>query len=113
MYKRQKLEYAKDFLKFAGSEEGQRIQGLSGAAIPAYEGLEDTWIQAFDRFDYKLSVHHCVEMFPYGVQSVNNSARPNWKTQINDALLKIYSGKQSLDEGLATMQKVVDEAKTP
>ena len=26
------------------SEEGQRIQGESGAAIPAYEGLEETWV---------------------------------------------------------------------
>lgn len=108
-----KLEYAKDFLKFAGSGEGQKVQGLSGAAIPAYIGVEDTWIQAFDRFDYKLDVQKCVDMLPYGIQSVNNAARPNWKTQINDLLLKIYSGELSLDDGLAAMQKLVDEAKAP
>ena len=45
-----------DVLKFFGSEEGQRIQGESGAAIPAYEGLEETWISAFDQFDYQLNV---------------------------------------------------------
>ena len=38
------LDIVKDVLKFFGSEEGQRIQGESGAAIPAYEGLEDTWV---------------------------------------------------------------------
>lgn len=108
-----KLEYALDFLKFAGSEEGQRVQGLSGAAIPAYNGLEDTWISAFDRFDYKLNVQKCVDMFEYGVQSVNNASRPNWKTQVNDILLKIYSGEITLDDGLARMQKQVDEAKAP
>lgn len=107
------LEYALDFLKFCGSEEGQRVQGLSGAAIPAYDGLEDTWISAFDKFEHKLSVEHCVEMFPYGVQSVNNASRPNWKTQVNDILLKIYSGELTLDEGLESMQKQVDEAKAP
>lgn len=111
--KGKKLEYAKDFLKFAGSLEGQRVQGLSGAAIPAYIGLEDTWIQAFDQFDYVLDVQKCVDMLEYGVQSVNNAARPNWKTQINDALLKIYSGEQTLEEGLQVMQKLVDEAKRP
>ena len=109
--KGKKLEYARDFLKFAGSEEGQRVQGLSGAAIPAYKGLEDTWISAFDQYDYKLDVQKCVDMFPYGVQSVNNASRPNWKTQINDLLLKIYSGELSLDQGLEDMQKLVDEAK--
>ena len=105
------LEYARDFLKFAGSEEGQRVQGLSGAAIPAYKGLEDTWISAFDQYDYKLDVQKCVDMFPYGVQSVNNASRPKWKTQINDLLLKIYSGELSLDQGLEDMQKLVDESK--
>ena len=108
-----KLEYAKDFLKFAGSEEGQRVQGLSGAAIPAYKGLEDTWISAFDQFGYVLDVQKCVDMFDYGVQSVNNASRPNWKTQVNDTLLKIYSGELTMDEGLDTMQKLVDEAKAP
>ncbi len=108
-----KLEYAKDFLKFTGSEEGQRVQGLSGAAIPAYEGLEDTWVQAFDKFDYKLSVQKCVDMFPYGVQSVNNASRPNWKTQVNDILIKIYGGDLTIDEGLQAMQKQVDEAMIP
>lgn len=107
------LEYAKDFLKFAGSEEGQRAQGLSGAAIPAYIGLEDTWISAFDQFGYVLDVQKCVDMFEYGVQSVNNASRPNWKTQVNDTLLKIYSGELTLDDGLAQMQKLVDEAKAP
>ncbi len=107
------LEYALDFLRFCGSEEGQRVQGMSGAAIPAYIGLEDTWIQAFDKFDADLSVEHCVEMFDYGVQSVNNASRPNWKTQVSDTLLKIYSGELTLDEGLNEMQRLVDEAKAP
>lgn len=111
--KGKKLEYALDFLKFAGSEEGQRVQGLSGAAIPAYIGLEDTWISAFDQFDYRLAVENCTAMFEYGVQSVNNASRPNWKTQVNDILLKIYSGEITLDEGLDRMQKQVDEAKAP
>ncbi len=107
------LEYALDFLKFAGSEEGQRVQGLSGAAIPAYIGLEDTWVSAFDQFDYKLDVQKCIDMFPYGVQSINNVTRPNWKTQVNDILLKIYSGELSLDQGLEQMDKQVNEAKEP
>ena len=38
------LDVVMDVLKFFGSEEGQRIQGESGAAIPAYIGLEDTWV---------------------------------------------------------------------
>lgn len=108
-----KLEEAKKFLKFAGSYEGQKIQGESGAAIPAYEGLEDTWIQVFSRFDYVLDVQKCVDMFDYGVQSVNNASRPNWKSKVSDTLLKIYSKEMTLDQGLEAMQKAVDEASAP
>lgn len=104
------LEAAKDVLKFFGSEEGQRIQGESGAAIPAYMGLEDTWIGVFDQFDYRINVEACVEMFDYGVQSVNNASRSVWKPDVTENLLKIYSGELTADEGLANMQTAVDTA---
>lgn len=104
---------ALDFMKFLGSEEGQRIQGESGAAIPAYQGLEDTWIHVFNDFPYVLNVQKCVDMFDYGVQSVNNAARPNWKSKVSDELLKIYSGEHTLEQGLSFMQETVDAAEAP
>lgn len=99
-----------DFLRFLGSEEGQRIQGESGVAIPAYEGLENTWVSAFDQFDYKLNVSVFTEMFDYSVQSVNDKSRPNWKSKITDELLKIYSGAVDIDTGLANMNQIINDA---
>lgn len=104
------LEIVKDVLKFMGSEEGQRIQGESGAAIPAYEGLEETWVKVFEQFDYVLDVGKFVDMFDYAVQSVNNAHRPVWKTQVTDALLKIYSGTYTVDEGLSVIQEAINTA---
>ena len=101
------LDIVKDVLKFFGSEEGQRIQGESGAAIPAYEGLEETWVGVFD--EYPINVQPFIDMFDYCVQSVNNAARPEWKTPVSDTLLKIYTGELDLDTGLQTMQDIVDE----
>ena len=101
-------EIVKDVLAFFGSEEGQRIQGESGAAIPAYQGLEQTWVDAFAGYD--IDVTPVLEMFDYGVQSVNNASRPEWKTKVNDELLKIYSSQVTLEEGLANMQKIIDDA---
>ena len=49
-------------------------------------------------------------MFDYCVQSVNNAARPEWKSEVSDTLLKIYTGEMDLDTGLQTMQNAVDEA---
>lgn len=105
------LEIVKDFLRFAGSEEGQRIQGESGAAIPAYEGLEDTWIKVFDDFDYVIDVQKCVDMFDYSVQSVNNKYRSVWKPKVTEELLKIYSGKVSIDKGLDKINEYINTAK--
>ena len=101
-------DVVKDVLKFFGSEEGQRIQGESGAAIPAYEGLEQTWVDAFA--DYDIDVSPVLDMFDYSVQSVNNPSRPEWKTKVSDELLKIYSDQETIDAGLANMQTIIDEA---
>lgn len=103
-------EIVKDLLRFMGSEEGQRVQGESGAAIPAYIGLEDTWVGVFDQFDYKMNVACFTDMFEYGVQSVNNKYRPTWKTQVSDNLLKIYSGQISFEDGMKAMQNAVNNA---
>ena len=102
------LDVVMDVLKFFGSEEGQRIQGESGAAIPAYEGLEDTWVGVFDQ--YPIDVTPFIDMFEYCIQSVNNAARPEWKTPVSDTLLKIYTGDLSIDEGLDEIQEIINEA---
>ncbi|MGN0980539.1 MAG: ABC transporter substrate-binding protein [Candidatus Avoscillospira sp.] len=104
------LEIVKDVLRFFGSEEGQRIQGLSGAAIPAYQGLEETWSTVFETFDYMLDVQVCYDQFDYCVQYVNNASRPKWKSTVSDEMLKIYSGEVDIDDGLAYMQQVADTA---
>ena len=104
------LELVKDVLRFFGSEEGQRLQGESGAAIPAYEGLEQTWIDVFDQFDYRLNVECFVDMFEYSVQSVNNKYRSVWKPEVTEILLKIYSGQISFEDGMAAMQEALKKA---
>jgi len=103
-------EAAMDFLKFLGSEEGQRIQGESGAAIPAYKGLEDTWVNVFKNKGYQLDAQKFIDMLAYGVPGPNSISRPAWKTEVNAELLQIYSGAQTLDQGLAHMQTLINQA---
>ena len=102
------LDVVMDVLKFFGSAEGQQIQGESGAAIPAYVGLEDSWVGCFEQ--YPVNITCFIDMFDYCVQSVNNAARPEWKTPVSDTLLKIYTGDLTLDQGLEQMQEIVDTA---
>lgn len=102
------LDIVKDVLKFFGSEAGQRIQGESGAAIPAYEGLEGTWLSVLAQ--YPIAAEKFIDMFEYSVQSINNASRPEWKSKVNDELLKIYGGTQDIATGLQNMQTIVDTA---
>ena len=102
------LDTVKDVLKFFGSEEGQRIQGESGAAIPAYIGLEETFLGVFEEYDINMQVF--LDMFDYSIQSVNNASRPECKSKVNDELLKMYAGTVDIDTGLQNMQNIVDAA---
>ena len=103
-------ELAMDFLTFLGSEEGQKIQGESGAAIPAYNGLEETWVQTFADKGYQLDVQKMVDMFDYSVKYVNNPSRPSWEPKVEQAMLDIYGGITTPEEGIQKIQDLVTEA---
>jgi multiple sugar transport system substrate-binding protein len=103
-------ELAMDFLKFLGSEEGQRIQGESGVAIPAYNGLEETWVKTFADNGYELNVQNLIDMFDYSVKYVNNPSRPSWEPKVEQTMLDIYAGNVTIEEGIEKMQSIVTEA---
>lgn len=101
---------AMDFLTFLGSEEGQRIQGESGVAIPAYNGLEDTWVQTFADNGYELQVENLIDAFDYSVKYVNNPSRPAWEPKVEQVMLDIYAGTVTTEEGIQKMQDTVTES---
>ena len=101
---------AMDFLKFLASEEGQKIQGESGVAIPAYNGLEDTWVNTFAENGYDIHPENIIPMFDYSVKYVNNPSRPSWEPKVEQAVLDIYAGNTSVDDGIQNMQDIVTEA---
>ncbi len=104
------LEVVKDVLKYFGAEEAQRLAGSYGAAIPAYNGTEDSYFEAFEKAGYDLDLQIIKDQFDYSIQCVNNASRPKWKSPVGDELIKIYSGQVDIDTGLANMQRIVDDA---
>lgn len=68
-------------------------------------------MNVFKKYDYVLNVQKCVDMFDYGIQSVNNKYRSVWKTEVSEELLRIYSGKESIDKGLKKMNEYINNAK--
>ena len=103
-----KLEAALDVIKYFGTEEAQRIQGESGAAIPAYLETEETWRSAFSSYEEQLNLDVCFDQFDYAIQAVYNSASPKWKSQVLDELTKAYNGSQDLLVSLERMQQIVN-----
>ena len=101
-------EIALDVLKFFGSEEAQLLASSYGAAISAYNGTEQPYFDAFDKAGYDINVPILMDQFAYGVQNVNNAAKPKWKSPVLDELNKVYNGQQSLDSALDNMQNIID-----
>ena len=101
-------DIALDVIKFFGTEEAQLLASSYGAAISAYNGTEQPYFDAFEKAGYDINVEMVMDQFEYGVQNVNNSAKPKWKSPVLDELNKVYAGQQSLDSALAKMQEIVD-----
>ena len=101
-------EIALDVLKFFGSEEAQLLASSYGAAISAYNGTEQPYFDAFDKAGYDINVEIVMDQFEYGVQNVNNAAKPKWKSPVLDELNKVYNGQQSLDSAMANIQNIID-----
>ena len=49
-------------------------------------------------------------MFDYSVKYVNNPSRPSWEPKVEQAVLDIYAGNMSVDDGIQNMQDIVTEA---
>ena len=100
-------DIALEVIKFFGTEEAQNIASGYGAAISAYNGTEQPYFDAFANAGYDLDLEVLNDQFQYGIQSVNNSARPKWKAPVLDELNKIYNGQQNFDAGMDNIQSII------
>ena len=101
-------DIALDVIKFFGTEEAQLLASSYGAAISAYNGTEQPYFDAFDKAGYDINVEIVMDQFEYGIQNVNNAAKPKWKSPVLDEMNKLYNGQQNLESALANIQTIVD-----
>lgn len=104
------LDTVLDFLEFCGTEEAQAIQGNTGTAIPAYNGLEHTWVDFFKNEGYSLDVQKFIDMFDYAKAMPNDKSRPSWRVSVNSKLLQMYNGDLEYEEGLDQMNELINDA---
>ncbi len=97
-------EAAWKFVEFLGSEEANKIQAESGAAIPAYEGTADAWTKSSDKFNLKAFI----EMLDYGTIKPYVKNNSKWETTENDILKKVFSGELKASDACDQLSKEMD-----
>ncbi|MDP9870099.1 MULTISPECIES: ABC transporter substrate-binding protein [Streptosporangium] len=95
-----------EFVKFLASEQANRIQAETGAVIPAYEGLADTWVKSMPKFNLQVFVDQVDDSVPYPI-SKNTAA---WSTAELDAITKAFSGGQDLEAGAKELATAMNAA---
>lgn len=93
------------FLEYLGSKEANTIQGESGAAIPAYKGVENSWVDHYKTF--KLGAY--TEMLEYAVIFPNSATKAKWYQIQNETMTKVWSGQITLEEGCDKIAKEMNE----
>ncbi|MDF2503534.1 sugar ABC transporter substrate-binding protein [Clostridium sp.] len=92
------------FMEYLGSKEANELQSQKGAAIPAYKGTEQGWIDNSKEFNLKVYP----EMLSYGVLLPTSASSPKWSTIEDDIMSKVFLKKLTVEEGCKELAKQVD-----
>lgn len=98
-------EEAKKFVEFLGSEEANKLQAESGAAIPAYEGTSEAWVKSNDKFNLQCYV----DMLDYAVIKPYSNETIKWQTLQEATLNKAFSGEEDVSKVCDEVAKQVTE----
>ena len=98
-------EAALKFVEFLGTEEAMRLQGENGAAIPAYEGTEETFVAAYSQFNMQVYVDQMENAYikPYSAETAR------WEDIENNALMPVFNGEASVADVAADIVAGVEE----
>ncbi len=88
-------EEAWEFVKFLGTKEANIIQAKSGAAIPAFKGTQQPWIDGWKEFNVKVFV----DMIDYGVPYPTSKTAPKWGSFQKEMMMQILSGRVEVEDG--------------
>ncbi|WP_127836584.1 ABC transporter substrate-binding protein [Clostridium prolinivorans] len=93
------------FLEFLGTKEANTIQAEKGAAIPAFKGTEQPWIDFSKEFNLKVYP----EMLDYAVIMANSKTRNKWQEYETDILKKVWMKELTVEDGCNQLAKQIDE----
>ena len=95
---------ALEFAKFLGGEDAERILGESGIGLPAYMGLEDTWLTSLEGMNAQVFV----DASEYGVIPQDPTVGPAWQGTLGEEVNKGFAGETEIDALPQTIQDAVN-----
>ena len=95
---------ALEFAKFLGGEDAERILGESGIGLPAYMGLEDTWLTSLEGMNAQVFV----DASEYGVIPQDPIVGPAWQGTLGEEVNKGFAGETPIDVLPQTIEDAVN-----
>lgn len=96
---------AKKLITFLASEEAMKIQAETGTAIPAFNGLGQTWVDATSDFNAQVFV----DQLDHGVMKPYSKATKAVETAITEGLRDAFSGKKSVADLTPSIEKEMND----
>ncbi|SHF02961.1 ABC transporter substrate-binding protein [Clostridium fallax] len=93
------------WLEYLGSKEGQEKQGELGIAIPAYNGVADTWVNTSKNFNTKVFV----DMVNYAQIRPYSNSTAKWEDKATEILKKAYLGDTSIEDACKETAKMMND----
>jgi len=96
-------EVVKDFIKFCGTEEANKLQAEKKAAIPAYAGTEHYFTDNFT----SINIACYPEMIAYGVQYPFSPNKSLWESQEEELMNEVYAGSKTVQEACTELHAII------
>lgn len=98
-------EIVESFLTFLGTKEAAETMGKTGAAIPAFNGTQDSWYNNFTGHNVKAYP----DMIEYGVQYPFSVTKAEWGPEEKALIAELYTQENpDVAAQMAKIQEVVD-----
>ncbi|MEO3930493.1 sugar ABC transporter substrate-binding protein [Micromonosporaceae bacterium B7E4] len=99
-------EQLRELLLFLGGEEAAKIQGDTGAVIPAYRNTQQAWVESMPEFNLKAFLDQVPESVVYPV-SANTAV---WNEFEETHLTPAWEGKQTVQQAANSLAAEMNEA---
>ncbi|WP_433257042.1 ABC transporter substrate-binding protein [Streptosporangium sp. CA-135522] len=95
-----------EFVKFLGGEQANKIQAETGTVIPAYNGLQDTWVKSMPKLKLQSYIDQVPDAVPYP-RSMNTSV---WSTKETELIAQAFAGTKDLDATAKELAAFMNDA---